>query len=286
VPRWQLTPRHVAWLNEERRTLGVLPTGWPGGAASGAPQGGGGDGDGGGDGGATDDAAAALLRCVPYSLHAPFRELAALVAALRPRAVAGVVAAPRFPERPTDPRLHFAHLLLPPSPGPPRALRMQSAPQLGADADAGAPAAQQQQPSPRARSSLRAGRQPLAALPLLRVCPSTPASGSLAADLAACAAAAFALAPPRRRAGAGLRIGAPAPYAPPALLVAVKLEAGGAPACAKLENACAAAAQAQPAPAVKAEAEAAPVPVAPACALAEDATRSPPARRRKLESDC
>ena len=103
-------PPHVASGAAPPATVALLPTGWPAErAAPAAPQG--------------------LLRytSVPYSLHAPFCELRALMEALRPVAVVGLVASPRFSERPIDPALHFHHLLrpelarppLPPQPPPP-----------------------------------------------------------------------------------------------------------------------------------------------------------------------
>jgi DNA cross-link repair 1B protein len=48
---------------------------------------------------------------VPYSLHASFSELRSLMEVLAPVSVVGLVAAPRFSDRPIDPVLHFAHLL-------------------------------------------------------------------------------------------------------------------------------------------------------------------------------
>jgi len=131
APRWRFdVPRvgHVCPPPPEAEaeapvTLALLPTGWPAEAASAAR---------GGVGGARQAAAAARAmpyEAVPYSLHASFPELRALVHLLRPARIVGLVASPRFADRPTDPNLHFGELLrpgagrqlppLPPRPRPP-----------------------------------------------------------------------------------------------------------------------------------------------------------------------
>jgi DNA cross-link repair 1B protein len=215
VPRWQLTQRYVAALNACERTVGILPTGWPGG------------GIGLGDAGARAQAQAQqqeeqLVHCVPYSLHAPFLELRALVAALRPRALVGVVAAARYDDRPNDPRRHFAHLLAPPA-SPARGVAMMPPPRTGGDADAAAAASLR---PPAAAVPPATGRKRVASPP--RVCAGGAAPGELHFErrqaVAAAAAAAFTRAAPRRRGGGtGLRIAcisAPPPLLPPKIAAA------------------------------------------------------------------
>jgi hypothetical protein len=110
-------PPHVASGAVPPATVALLPTGWP--SEKAAP-----------------GSHAGLIRytSVPYSLHAPFSELRTLMETLRPVAVIGLVASPRFSDRPIDPVLHFQHLLRPelarpppppqpPQPPPPPALR-------------------------------------------------------------------------------------------------------------------------------------------------------------------
>jgi len=175
APRWQLTRARLAAMHAREATMGVLPTGWPGGGV-GAASGTGVNG--------TDEDETRLLHWVPYSLHAPFAELAALVGALRPRSVVGIVAVPRHAEQPTDPAVHFAHLLSPASPQRP----------LGRS-----PAA-----SPRPRPPAAAPRRPRSP----RVAGGGGAPGNLVFELRQAAAAAFCAGGRRRRRGAGLELAA------------------------------------------------------------------------------
>jgi DNA cross-link repair 1B protein len=225
VPRQKLTRGLIARMSKHTRTVGILPTGWPDGAAGGAAGGGGGS-----NAHAGFDASGAttqqqLVYCVPYSLHAPFRELRALVAALRPRALRGVVAAAPCVERPTDPRRHFADLLAPPA-SPARLVVPMPLPALpaggasidvatllaaAADADADAEAADA---CAHATAAASGGRKRAAASPP-RVCGDSGAPGVLCFELAQFQAAAFARSRPRRIAGAGLRLAAFTPAPPP-----------------------------------------------------------------------
>jgi DNA cross-link repair 1B protein len=134
-PRWRfchasrtVRPPHCKSGLAAPVDFAILPTGWPPppGATTAPPPG------------------AIGYSHVPFSLHASFSELHSLVALLRPRRIVGLTAAPRFAERPTDPMLHFAHLLSA-APGPSRELaiasaapREEAAPERGA---AAAPAA-------------------------------------------------------------------------------------------------------------------------------------------------
>ena len=117
VPRWRVTPKGLATLQERHMqsggvpfTAAVLPTGWvrhvaPAPVEEQAPQE-----QEGGDTAATLAPPVAIVQ-VPYSLHAPFAELHRLVQLLAPRAIIGVVASPRYADAPIDPVLHFSHLL-------------------------------------------------------------------------------------------------------------------------------------------------------------------------------
>ena len=99
VPKQQVTRAKLANVakHSARPVVGILPTGWAATGAGGVTPGASGGGGGGGGGeegkppsaGRVDDAPHILA--VPYSLHAPHAELEALVAALRPTAVAGFI---------------------------------------------------------------------------------------------------------------------------------------------------------------------------------------------------
>ena len=181
APRWQLTRARLAAMHAREATMGVLPTGWPGGGVGAASSGTGVNGD--------DDDEARLLHWVPYSLHAPFAELAALVGALRPRSVVGIVAVPRHAEQPTDPAVHFAHLLSPASPRRPPGR---------------SPAA-----SPRPRPPAAAPRRPRSP----RVAGGGGAPGDLVFELRQAEASRFCNAGRRTKRGKGLALAAPPPAA-------------------------------------------------------------------------
>jgi DNA cross-link repair 1B protein len=115
VPRWRVTPKGLATLQQRHVqsggvpfTAAVLPTGWvrhvaPAPAGDEAPQE--------QEGGDATLAPPVAIVQVPYSLHASFAELHRLVQLLAPRAIIGVVASPRYADAPIDPVLHFSHLL-------------------------------------------------------------------------------------------------------------------------------------------------------------------------------
>jgi len=117
VTRDMLTARAV---NSGRKVLGILPTGWAATGAAGLPStlvgedtrtAGGGNAAGGASADDDDDEPA-VVRAVPYSLHAPYEELRAIVRALAPVAVVGNTKPPRSPNAPAnDPETFFSRLL-------------------------------------------------------------------------------------------------------------------------------------------------------------------------------
>ena len=115
VTRDMLTARAV---NSGRKVLGILPTGWAATGAAGLPSTLVGE-DTRTAGGAyhpssadDDDDEPAVVRAVPYSLHAPYEELRAIVRALAPVAVVGNTKPPRSPNAPAnDPETFFVRLL-------------------------------------------------------------------------------------------------------------------------------------------------------------------------------
>ena len=100
--------------------LGILPTGWAATGAAGLPstlvgedtRTAGGGNTAGGASADDDDDEPAVVRAVPYSLHAPYEELRAIVRALAPVAVVGNTKPPRSPDAPAnDPETFFSRLL-------------------------------------------------------------------------------------------------------------------------------------------------------------------------------
>ena len=116
VTRDMLTARAA---NSGRKVLGILPTGWAATGAAGLPstlvgedtRTAGGN-TAGGASADDDDDEPAVVRAVPYSLHAPYEELRAIVRALAPVAVVGNTKPPRSPDAPAnDPETFFVRLL-------------------------------------------------------------------------------------------------------------------------------------------------------------------------------
>ena len=109
VTRDMLTARAV---NSGRKVLGILPTGWAATGAAGLPSTPAGEDAAGGVSADDDDDEPAVIRAVPYSLHAPYEELRAIVRALAPVAVVGNTKPPRSPDAPAiDPEAFFSRLL-------------------------------------------------------------------------------------------------------------------------------------------------------------------------------
>jgi len=194
VPRWRVSHKALnerpvqppaaadnaedAQLPRERFHLALAPTGWP--PQAGRPE---------------EEAQGAAghatrIVAVPYSLHASFGELEALVRALRPRRLVGLVASPRYAERPVDPNLHFQHLLSPSDGGAPAPAAAPAA------APTAAPAKQAPPPAPAPRAP---GQHPSLLL---------SADAMLARMRLMASSLAFSAAAPaaRRRGGGGVRM--------------------------------------------------------------------------------
>ena len=117
-----LTARAV---NSGRKVCGILPTGWAATGAKGMPsvlvgEGGAGAGDEGRERGDSvedefffrDGDEPAVIRAVPYSLHAPYEELESIVRSLAPVSVVGNTRPPKSPDAPAiDPENFFGRLL-------------------------------------------------------------------------------------------------------------------------------------------------------------------------------
>jgi hypothetical protein len=122
VTRDMLTARAV---NSGRKVCGILPTGWAATGAKGMPsvlvgEGGAGAGDDGRERGDSvedefffrDGDEPAVIRAVPYSLHAPYEELESIVRSLAPVSVVGNTRPPKSPDAPAiDPENFFGRLL-------------------------------------------------------------------------------------------------------------------------------------------------------------------------------
>ena len=122
VTRDMLTARAV---NSGRKVCGILPTGWAATGAKGMPsvlvgEGGAGAGDEGRERGDSvedefffrDGDEPAVIRAVPYSLHAPYEELESIVRSLAPVSVVGNTRPPKSPDAPAiDPENFFGRLL-------------------------------------------------------------------------------------------------------------------------------------------------------------------------------
>ena len=122
VTRDMLTARAA---NSGRKVCGILPTGWAATGAKGMPsvlvgEGGAGAGDEGRERGDSvedefffrDGDEPAVIRAVPYSLHAPYEELESIVRSLAPVSVVGNTRPPKSPDAPAiDPENFFGRLL-------------------------------------------------------------------------------------------------------------------------------------------------------------------------------
>ena len=122
VTRDMLTARAA---NSGRKVCGILPTGWAATGAKGMPsvlvgEGGVGAGDEGRERGDSvedefffrDGDEPAVIRAVPYSLHAPYEELESIVRSLAPVSVVGNTRPPKSPDAPAiDPENFFGRLL-------------------------------------------------------------------------------------------------------------------------------------------------------------------------------
>ena len=122
VTRDMLTARAA---NSGRKVCGILPTGWAATGAKGMPsvlvgEGGAGAGDDGRERGDSvedefffrDGDEPAVIRAVPYSLHAPYEELESIVRSLAPVSVVGNTRPPKSPDAPAiDPENFFGRLL-------------------------------------------------------------------------------------------------------------------------------------------------------------------------------
>ena len=111
--------------NSGRKVCGILPTGWAATGAKGMPsvlvgEGGAGAGDDGRERGDSvedefffrDGDEPAVIRAVPYSLHAPYEELESIVRSLAPVSVVGNTRPPKSPDAPAiDPENFFGRLL-------------------------------------------------------------------------------------------------------------------------------------------------------------------------------